>query len=156
SGQYIVASRLPLSKLQSKDLSYPGGHHDCVRATLTVQGVPITLYDVHLLSPREGLVAVKYRQIDGMEGHVSDRLARSDRLAGYLRQEHGPLIVTGDLNTPVQALTCRKLFDVGLRDAFSAAGSGYGYTYGQYTRIHRPFVRIDHILTNAPWQVRDC
>ena len=77
-------------------------------------------------------------------------------LAGVLRQETGPTILTGDLNAPVQSLVCRRLFSAGLRDAFSEAGIGYGYTYGRYTKIGRPYVRIDYILVSRHWQIQRC
>ncbi len=156
SGQFVVASRLPFTELETRWVNYLGEHHHCVRSTLTVDGTPITIYDIHLLTPREGLQAVRYRQIAGMEENTQARLGQARELASYIRQETGPLILTGDLNAPVQSEVCKTLFAAGLRDAFSEAGRGYGYTYGQSTRVHMPYVRIDHIMVNAPWQVENC
>jgi endonuclease/exonuclease/phosphatase (EEP) superfamily protein YafD len=42
---------------------------------------------------------------------------------------------------------------LGLRDAFSTAGLGYGYTYGHGLRLGHSFVRIDHILVSRHWDV---
>jgi endonuclease/exonuclease/phosphatase (EEP) superfamily protein YafD len=116
----------------------------------------VTLYNVHLLSPRIGIVSVRHLHVSPIKQNTADRLYEVKRLTDSLRQEEGPLILTGDLNAPVQSLVCRQLFDLGLRDAFSEAGQGYGYTYGQYTRLGYPYVRIDHIMVNAPWQVQAC
>ncbi len=91
-----------------------------------------------------------------MEGNAEQRLFEAGRLADYVAVEPGPTLVTGDLNAPVQSLVCRRLFGAGLRDAFTQAGFGYGYTYGGYTRVRRPYVRIDHILASRQWQVRHC
>jgi endonuclease/exonuclease/phosphatase (EEP) superfamily protein YafD len=129
-GQYLVASRFPLTDLDSIDISYPGGHHHATRATLTVDGVPITVIDAHLLSPREGLEGVRHRQVDSMTENASARLAEANALARHLHEISGPVIVTGDLNSPVQGLTCRVLFDVGYKDAFSTAGNVLDCTVG--------------------------
>ena len=155
-GQYLVASRLPLPPLQPRDLSYPGAQHHGVRYTLRVGPADVAVYDVHLLSPRGGLMAVRHRQMEGMEGNADQRLWEAGRLAGYVAAEPGPTLVTGDLNAPVQSLVCRRLFAAGLRDAFSEAGSGYGYTYGAYTRVGAPYVRIDHVLASRGWRVAGC
>jgi vancomycin resistance protein VanJ len=156
SGQYIVASQHPLPELESRDISFSDRIHHCVRYTLQIGSKIVTVYNVHLLSPRDGLVAVRHRKIDGLAGNVAARLEESARLAGYIQAESGPVLLTGDLNAPVQSLVCRSLFDAGLRDAFSDAGVGYGYTYGRYTGIRQPYVRIDHVLVSHQWQVTHC
>jgi len=156
-GQYLVASRLPLAGLEARDLPFPGSPpYHCVRYLLRVGGADVAVYDVHLLSPRAGLLSVRRQQTEGMEGNAEQRLFEADRLADYVRAEPGPALLTGDLNAPVQSLVCRRLFGAGLRDAFSEAGFGYGYTYGAYTRVGSPFVRIDHVLVSRRWRVRHC
>ena len=156
SGQYIVASRLPFSELESCDLSFPGYTHHCVRYTINIGGRPVTLYDAHLLSPRNGLSAVRHRQFSGITANVEARQQQAAKLASYLGREQGPLLLTGDLNAPVQSQVLRGLCRTGLRDAFSAAGRGYGYSYGAYTRVGRPYVRIDHILASPQWRIENC
>ena len=155
-GQYLVASRLPLPPLEARDISYPGSNHHCIRYTLHVGGAEVVVYDVHLLSPRLGLVSVRHRQTGAMEGNAGERLFEAGRLADYVGAEIEPTLVTGDLNAPEQSLVCRRLFGSGLRDAFSEAGFGYGYTYGGYTRVGQSYVRIDHILVGHQWQVEHC
>ena len=155
-GQYVVASRLPLPPLESRDISFPGSQHHCVRYTLQVGGAEVVVYNVHLLSPRGGLISVRHRQTGGMEGNAEERLFEAGRLGDYVGAETEPTLVTGDLNAPVQSLVCRRLFGAGLRDAFSEAGYGYGYTYGGYTRLRQPYVRIDHVLASRQWQVQHC
>ena len=156
SGQYVVASRLPLPPLQSLDVSYAGSDHHCTRCVVRVGTTDVAVYDVHLKSPRDGLVSVRRRQIGGLVENTQDRLDEAARLANYVRAEPGPTILTGDLNAPVQSLVCRQLFDAGLRDAFSEAGAAYGYSYGAYTGVGVPYVRIDHVLVSRQWQVRGC
>ena len=156
SGQYLVASHLPLPALESRDISYDGSDHHCVRYLLQVGPSQVAVYDVHLLSPRGGLVSVRHHEIGGLVGNTGARLEEAARLAGYVRAESIPTLLTGDLNAPVQSLACRPLFDAGLRDAFSEAGSGYGYSYGAFTGVHVPYVRIDHVLVSRQWQVHQC
>src|SRR3712207_7027652 len=45
------------------------------------------------------------------------------------RRENGPTLLAGDLNATPPSLVLRQLLNLGLRDAFSEAGNGYGYTY---------------------------
>ena len=156
SGQYLVASHLPLPGLEVRDFSFAGSDHHCVRYLLHLGAADVAVYDVHLLSPRGGLEAIRHRDIAGLAGNTGDRLEEAARLTAYVRSEPGPTIVTGDLNAPVQSLVCRRLFDAGLRDAFSEAGSGYGYSYGAFTGVRVPYVRIDHVLVSHQWQVRHC
>ena len=156
SGQYLVASHLPLPELESRDVSFAGSDHHCVRYLLRVGTADVAVYDVHLLSPRGGLVSVRHHEVAGLVGNAGQRQEEAAHLAGYVRAEPGPTIVTGDLNAPVQSLVCRQLFDAGLRDAFSEAGSGYGYSYGAFTGVHVPYVRIDHVLVSRQWRVRYC
>jgi len=154
--QYLVASRLPLPEFELRDISYPGSVHHCVRIVVPFGSSSVVLYNVHLLSPRVGLISIRHRQVDGLVSNADSRLLEANLLAGYIKNEHGPTLLTGDLNAPVQSLVCRPLFDAGLRDAFSAAGTGYGYTYGNYTRVRHPYVRIDHILVSREWKVQHC
>jgi len=156
SDQYIIASRLPLPDMEWRDISVPGSLRHCVRCTIPFGSRSVTVYNVHLLSPRTGLVSVRHHQVSELVSNADARLLEADLLAGYIRQEQGPTLLTGDLNAPVQSLVCRQLLDAGLHDAFSEAGSGYGYTYGRYTPLGRPYVRIDHIMASREWQVQRC
>jgi endonuclease/exonuclease/phosphatase (EEP) superfamily protein YafD len=158
-GQYVIASHLPLSKPEICWISFPGEQHSSLRCELAIGGRQVRVYDVHLLTPREGLSTMKEDAGEGvgeMERNTSARLHQADALQAALQQERGPVILTGDLNAPEQSLVCRKLRAAGLRDAFSAAGRGYGYTYGHMLRFGHSFMRIDHIMVSPHWRVRSC
>lgn len=158
-GQYVIASHLPLSKPDICWISFPGERHSSLRCDLSIGGRQVRVYDVHLLTPREGLSTMKEDAAEGvgeMERNTSDRLRQANALQAALRQERGPVILTGDLNAPEQSLVCRKLRAAGLRDAFSSAGRGYGYTYGHMLRFGHSFMRIDHIMVSPHWRVRSC
>ncbi len=155
--QYVIASRFPMVAAETRSLGIPGV--DCLRCQIRIGPTLVTLYSAHLLSPRGGLAAVRHHDLEGfsvLQGGASTRVGQAERLADYIRQEQGPVLVAGDLNAPVQSMVCKRLLATGLTDAFSAAGHGYGYSYGQFTRLGMPYVRIDHILTSKQWEAVDC
>jgi endonuclease/exonuclease/phosphatase (EEP) superfamily protein YafD len=157
--QYIVASRYPILAPEIRWITVGTEWHRVLRCTALMGDRKVTLYDCHLLTPRWGLGALRHPRSAGvaaLNANVEERLEQAGALADHVRRETGPIILAGDLNSPVQSLACRRLFAVGLRDAFSQAGRGYGYTYGQTTRIGRPYVRIDHIMVNQGWSVLSC
>jgi endonuclease/exonuclease/phosphatase (EEP) superfamily protein YafD len=168
SGQYITASRLPMSDPQSADISFPGNDdHHCTRIVLTVGRRQVALYNVHLLSPRWGLMSVRHHNSGGMDSNVEARLFEAQSLAEDLRAEQLPVLLTGDLNAPMQAVVCRTLMGDQLHDAFAESGNGYGYSYGQFAAEHilsklhlswlnLPYVRIDHILYSRDWTAIEC
>lgn len=160
-GQYLVASRFPLDELQVLRLSPRGDI--CVRTRLKVAGTVITLYNVHLESPRHGLNALRVVRkkpwylpgaVQQLENNVEERFIQAVALRDYLRQEKGPVIVAGDLNSPDSSRVCAALREIGLYDAFARSGSGYGYTYGHFLLRRRlpgadfSWMRIDHIMVS--------
>ena len=148
SGQYIIASRLPLSEPERVEIGWPGSSHHATRVQVRVGDIDVALFNVHLLSPRFGLISVRRRDLDAMITNAEHRLHEADKLVGAIARERGPVILTGDLNAPNQSLVCRTFFAANLEDSFSAVGNGYGYTYGRFTKIQHSYVRIDHILFN--------
>ncbi|MDR3707831.1 MAG: endonuclease/exonuclease/phosphatase family protein [Capsulimonadaceae bacterium] len=155
-GQYIVASKFPISKIQRVDISFKGREFYATRVWVRMGGTGFALYDVHLFSPRSGLVGFRKQDIEPIIVNTRDRVFQAQRLAYAMALDRGPAIVTGDLNSPVQGLACRYPMSAGYRDAFEEAGRGYGYSYGQYTKVGQPYVRIDHILVSRHWTVVRC
>lgn len=74
------------------------------------------------------------------------RMTQAEKLARDLRSDQRPLIVAGDFNAPAKSLVVRRLFDMGLRNAFAVAGLGCGYTWGHSLRLPFSFLRIDHMV----------
>jgi vancomycin resistance protein VanJ len=156
--QCTVLSRYPISDVAPLMRS-PERKYESIRCVLHVSGRPVVLYDVHLMTPRWALGSIADKGPDGatdLQENATVREQESDDLASHIRAERGPLIVAGDLNAPIQSRVCRTLFHCGLRDAYSEAGFGYGYTYGQSTVLRHPFVRIDHVLVSPEWTVSAC
>ena len=158
-GQYIVASRFPLSHCAPGNMSYDGEHDDFAFCTLNVNGREIDLFTAHFVSPRDGLNAARGKSRGGLgewEANFQDRLAQSIQLAAAVSRSTRPVIVAGDLNADERSPVIGRLLATGLRDAFSSAATGYGYTLGHALRPGFSFLRIDHVLVSQDIGVLDC
>jgi endonuclease/exonuclease/phosphatase (EEP) superfamily protein YafD len=159
--QYIVASRLPLTSLEERKIFCPGENRPCLRCQVRFGEELITLYNIHFLSPRDGLhsfSAARWRPwllpavIRQLESNVLDRVTQSYALSEMVAQEEGPVLVAGDFNSADSAITMSILRKGGLHDAFAEGGRGYGYTYGHDLLQRTPpglrfsWMRIDHIM----------
>jgi endonuclease/exonuclease/phosphatase (EEP) superfamily protein YafD len=150
-GEYIVASRFPMRDCRSEDLSYGKHEQQYVRCTVRAHGTDIDLVTAHFISPREGLNATRSEYADGLDEwreNFERRIEQSRKLALGVTRRPRAMIVAGDLNAPESSPVVRALLDTGLRDAFSSAGTGYGYTHGHSLRLGFSFLRIDHILVS--------
>lgn len=158
-GQYIVASRFPLRDCGQGLISYRKEQHTYVHCVVTAHGQDIDLVTAHLLSPREGLNAMRHMFWEGRgvwARNVADRLTQSRTLADAVSRRQRPLILAGDLNAPERSMVVQNLLKTGLRDAFSAAGLGYGFTHGHSLRPGLSINRIDHILVSDEIGVDQC
>lgn len=157
-GQYVVASRWPLQNCQLGGIPIAGQSHGFVTCQVQAHGVTLNVVTVHFLSPRDGLNAARKEGFDGMgdwQQNMLGRLEQAGLLAEHLRLMKGPVILGGDLNAPEASAVVQTLLNTGLRDAFSAAGSGYGYTHGHHLLRGLSFLRIDHILVSKDIGVSD-
>jgi vancomycin resistance protein VanJ len=170
-GQYVIASKFPLSEPEVLKISFPGEEHNCLRFQIKISGAVVTLYNVHLKTPRAGLnefrtverePAYLPKAIRLFEANVEARFIQAGTLCKYIRQEQGPVIVAGDFNSPDASLVCAMLRETNLHDAFDEGGKGYGYTYGHFLLQHRiPWVhvswmRIDHIFMSSQLHSLHC
>lgn len=62
-------------------------------------------------------------------------------------------MLAGDWNATLDHRPLRRLLGVGLRDAFTVAGHGPGFTWPQWPRVP-PLQRIDHVLVGGGLRVR--
>ena len=158
-GQYVVASRYPLTDCAPGNMSFDGGENDFAHCTLRVDGRDIDLFTAHLISPRSGLNAARGRIGGGLrewQDNFEDRMAQSIQLAAAVARATRPVIVAGDLNADERSPVVRRLLATGLRDAYSSASVGYGYTLGHALRPGFSFLRIDHVLVSRDIGVLDC
>jgi len=159
SGQYVVASRYPLR--DCRDVPMRAGADDSryVRCELFAHGHAMTLVTAHLASPRQGLNAARREGLEGLDDwntNLEHRLTQAGTIVRDLSGAPRPLILAGDLNAPEHSPVVQALLRLGLRDAFGAAGAGYGYTHGHSLRPGFSFLRIDHILVSPQIGVADC
>jgi vancomycin resistance protein VanJ len=172
SGQYVIASRWPLGKAEGLSISSPNHQIYFLRTMLQFGNTPISLYDVHLLTPRDGLNAMRVARkqpgrfaeaVEDLQDNVDHRLLQARAVADYARLEPGAVILAGDLNSPDGSMACRMLRDANLRDAFVEGGRGYGYTYGHFLLRGRmpwlpsvSWMRIDHIMLSPGLRTLRC
>lgn len=157
-GQYIVASRYPLRDCRHDDLSYREVPADFVHCIVSVDGLDVDLVTAHLLSPRRGLNATRRERIEGIDDwqqNFADRLTQARKLAVHAGARSRPMILAGDLNASESSPVIRTLLAQDLRDAFSSAGWGYGFTHGHALKVGISFLRIDHILVSPEIGVTD-
>ncbi len=157
-GQYVVASRYTMRDCGPGKISFRGRTHTFLRCVV-VHSVEIDVITVHFLSPREGLNATRYEGAAGLDDwqqNFEDRMTQARALADVVVASRRPVIVAGDLNAPEGSPVVGALPDAGLRDAFSSAGNGYGYTRGDSLRPGISFLQIDHILVSSALGVLDC
>ena len=148
-GQYVLASRYPLSGCEPGHIDVPNEHHRYLRCKAQIGGKEVQLVTAHFVSPRAALTATRRNLLGGFKTWESDFLDRQTQartLAKDLSALRRPLVVMGDLNAPEGSMTVETLKSIGLRDAFSMAGWGYGYTHGHSLARGLNFLRIDHVL----------
>jgi len=163
-GEYVIASRLPLSKLENPPDPLSGKRANCLRCRLQVGSATTTLYNVHFESPRDALGAVLAarknaasvpRAIALLEENVATRLDQAQKVGALIGREQGPVLIAGDFNSTDASLVCANLRRIGLHDAFAEAGEGYGYTYGHFLLPqHKSWMRIDHIMLSPQLKAR--
>jgi len=158
SGQYVIASRHPMQACRPGSIAFPGEAHHYITCTITAHGVEFDVATAHLLTPREGLNATRRDRLGGLgewQHNFEMRSIQSRKLASDFAAQQRPLILAGDLNAPASSPVIAHLRAAGLRDAFAAGGTGYGYTYGHSLRTGFSFLRIDHVLVSSQIGVKE-
>lgn len=157
--EYLVVSRYPLRGCKRHDMMFRDRWQPFVQCVVDVRGVEIDVITAHFMSPRYALGAVREgaaRAVDEWRENLAARMSHAEALAVEVRATWRPVILAGDLNAPERSLVVRTLLETGLRDAFSTAGKGYGYTWGHSLRPGISFLRIDHILVSPEIGVAKC
>lgn len=149
-----LLSRFPILKADPRDRQdvwQKGGSGAMALYTIESPAGVFYFMNVHLETVRDGLGAVLGKKLAGvpeLEANIAARRWESDLAREWRGRASGPLIVAGDFNMPVESGIYRDFWS-NYTNAFSAAGSGYGFT--KQTRLLG--VRIDHILAGAGWSV---
>jgi endonuclease/exonuclease/phosphatase (EEP) superfamily protein YafD len=166
--QFAMGSRFPLSStFQPSKLPYNGRARSprFLKYVLETPLGRIVVYNVHPISPREGLYGL--RGPKGLRHEIlSGGLLRGDgasvlwtnaglrtlqvqTFSQAASEETDPVIIAGDTNLPgLSPLLHRYLSRYA--DGFTRAGWGFGYTFP--TNKWRPWMRIDRILADDFFQ----
>ncbi len=150
--QYVVAA-LPLRGVEVLGTN-PDGEGSVVRYRLGAGSREVTVFGVHLATPRGALWAASRLRAagpDSVGGNSDLRRRQSEWITGLAGQVDGPVVVAGDFNTPPPSVLFREVWG-GYADSFSRAGWGWGYTFFG----GRTATRIDHVLAGPGWRCDGC
>ncbi len=116
--------------------------------TVRLPDQEIHVVNLHLDTPQKGLAPLRSGAgLGALEISTEIRDIGSNRTHNWVRGIHGPLLIAGDFNMPVESRIFRRYWG-DYTDAFSEAGVGFGGS-----RVLPQFrVRIDHVLMGPGWR----
>ncbi len=139
-----LLSRYPIR--ESEVFLLAGHRLTHIRATVEVDGVPLTVITAH--PPPLGVHDGGYRAHPAAQAEIEALVA--------MATSGGPVILLGDFNTTDQGDLYRLAADAGLVDAFRVAGWGLGLTWPAAPIGGRlalpPLIRIDFVWHTAHFQ----
>ena len=131
-------------RLQQVGASRGGRVH---RVDLLIGGDEVSVYVVHLETPRSALWAARNFDLSLLAFNADLRSADSNIATTVVDRRSPNLLVLGDFNLTVESAIYRRDWR-DLTNAFSATGGGFGHT--MFAGRHR--IRIDHVLVGPAWQ----
>lgn len=151
-GQYWVASRFPITAVAAE--------REFAQYRIDTPAGAITFFNVHPVSPRDGLETIRgdglrHQLLRGdlfntharrvVDQNTAVRLAQLQHLVTTARSHSSePVIIAGDTNLPDLSWAFAHWLGE-YNDAFSSAGSGFGYSFPS---PRDPWMRIDRILAD--------
>ncbi len=163
AGQFGVLSRFPIvdifapARIELPATAARSARYMRYRIE-TPDGV-VTVFNIHPVSPRNGLEEFRgegmleqlrkgrigrHEGIAVLRKNAELRWRQAEAIAAAASAETGPVIIAGDTNLPGLSRAYAATF-ARWTDGFSEAGAGFGYTFPS----HRPWMRIDRILTSS-------
>lgn len=125
------------------------------------------LADLHLMTARKSLVELRPLELASgdsqlaLAGATVERMQEARQAREFVTKHstERPVIVVGDFNMPTSSSVYRASFG-DLTNAFEASVWGFGFTapckHFRWWPTNTPWQRIDHIVANEAWQVREC
>jgi endonuclease/exonuclease/phosphatase (EEP) superfamily protein YafD len=150
----FLASRYRIERVAELGHHSMGEHACAIRYELATPAGPVHVLSVHTATNRQGITDTIHDNRKGpaeIRHNSAIRREQSVYIAGQAAECRGPVLITGDFNTPPESRIFRQVWD-GYTDAFGAAGWGWGYTFFG----SRTMVRIDHILMGKEWSCAAC
>jgi vancomycin resistance protein VanJ len=163
STQFWLASRFPIEELvEPPHIPHRGKMRSprFVHYLLRTPAGPLRVFNVHPISPRDALDEVhgdglRYEILSGrlfrgvaanaVGANTDLRMAQLQSIAERAHAPGPPVLIAGDTNLPTLSWGLSHWMG-DFRDGFSEAGSGFGYTFP--ATPHRPWMRIDRVLTD--------
>ena len=135
AGEVTILSRWPLADVRTFPLrSVPGRF---ILAAKVEAPKPFMALTTHWSVPQIS------KGFKGLTNTISSQIHDFEDTSSALDRYHTPLIIGGDFNNPPrQGLS--GMMSGRLTDAFSGAGTGFGWTYSST----HPVVRIDHLYSS--------
>lgn len=142
NGQLVVFSRYPIEgcEVHSAPVDY---WRAILQARIVSGGQRLTVVNLHMNTAARAESLVRHRGSvrDYLRGGAAVRSLQVSRLLDVVGRIDGPVVVTGDFNTPPRGRLYRRLCGK-LTDSFAASGWGCGYSF----RANLPVMRIDYIF----------
>lgn len=164
AGALIVAARGEVTRLDVLKRNLPGRWPRVIGLLVRVTrgGRSFDVATLHLFSPRDGLaeiassrsVIAPWRR-ETLLQQTDYRRTENQQASRWLAQRPEPLLIAGDLNTPVRSSIYRESWGT-QPNAFSQAGLGFGHTVEINQGGFRFSNRIDHVLASDDWQCSQC
>jgi vancomycin resistance protein VanJ len=174
-GEFTLLSRYPIIDRTPVPV---GANPSSVRAARFVidwNGRSISVYAVHLMTPRDvlgfymrgaflwGVIGVPGTPGAAKRRHYQtfwdQQIADASQILAAVRADANPCILAGDFNAPHTGYI-HGMLAAELGDAHAAAGHGLGFTFPGVTRnplsLGGPWMRIDYIFYDRHWKAVDC
>ena len=153
NGHLAVISRLNIISTEFKDRRFLGGWGPMAgRYELESPFGIICLFNVHFKTPRKGIDPLMEKGIAGIKKtkEVTSLQEMESSIISQWASSSRNVWVAGDFNMREKNPIYRRYWS-NFSNAFSKAGFGFGYT--KYTSWHG--ARIDHVLYDSNWKVRN-
>lgn len=174
-GEFTVLSRYPISACSLVPANASPLSARAARVVINWNGKPVSVYTVHLMTPREvlgsymrgaflwGVIGVpgtpwaaKRRQYQTFwDSQIND----AREIMAAVKNDVNPCIIAGDFNAPHTG-HIHQILTSELGDAHAAAGHGFGFTFPGVTRnplsLGGPWMRIDYIFYDRHWKAIEC
>lgn len=170
-GEFTVLSRFPILNSSLVPASASVRDARAARFEIDWNGQPISVYAVHLETPRDVLSSYMRGAfmwgvlgLPGTSGAAKRRhyqtfwdgqIADAEMILAAVRADANPCIVVGDFNSP-QTGYVHRMITKELGDAHEEAGRGFGFTFPGVTRnplsLGGPWMRLDYVFHDRRWE----
>ena len=174
-GEHTILSRFPLEENQVIHAADRTSRVIAIRFVIDWNGRAVSIYSVHLLTPRDvlrsysrgaflwGVLGVPGTPWAEKRRHYQQfwdgQIADAKKILAAAATDSNPVIIAGDFNSPSLGYIHRMITN-DWNDAHENAGSGFGFTFPGVTRnplsLGGPWMRIDYIFFGDQWEAVSC